>query len=136
MSEQLCVIGYYEQGLMAWKKKKYLLAARLFRLCALYYANCELGMYDREVQNEGTSALYKYDKCRAKLSHLEQERLDAEEAKYISEDRNYFIWTWRDFVKEERSRIDENELRLLYEESNKHNNAMNITKLKMFVLRS
>lgn len=136
MSEQICVIGYYDQGQMAWKKKKYLLAARLFRLCALYYENCELGMYDRDVQRQGTSALYKYEKCRRKLSHQEQEMLDTEEAKYIPKDGSYFIWSWRDFTKEERDRIDERELKLLYEESNKRRSAMSIiTSLKTFVQR-
>ena len=136
MSEQICVIGYYDQGQMAWKKKKYLLAARLFRLCALYYENCELGMYDRDVQRQGTSALYKYEKCRRKLSHQEQEMLDTEEAKYIPKDGSYFIWSWRDFTKEERDRIDERELKLLYEEINKRRSAMSIiTSLKTFVQR-
>lgn len=118
MSGQI-VLGYYEEAQMAKNKKKYLLAARLYRLCALYYENCELGMYNREVQRQGSSALYEYKKCKRKLSHQEQAMLDKEEAKYIPEDGSYFIWAWKDFVKEECDRIDENELRFLYEESNK-----------------
>ena len=136
MTEAYDVIETFEFAKKAKKKKKYLLEARLYRLCAVYYENGELGPYDPKVQKFGTSASDKYDSCRRKLSHQEQEMLDTEEAKYIPKDGSYFIWSWRDFTKEERDRIDERELKLLYEEINKRRSAMSIiTSLKTFVQR-
>ena len=134
MTEVSHIIETFEFAKKAKKKKKYLLAARLYRLCTIYYENGELGPYDPDVKKFGTSASDKYEKCISKLSHSEQEMLDAEEAKYFPENGSYFIWEWRNFVKEERERIDENDLKLLYEESTKSHSAMSIfTNLKTFV---
>lgn len=142
MTEELNVIESYRTAKRAKKKKQYLLAARLYRLCALYYENGKLGPFDRQVQNYGETAPRYYNACKSKLSPQEQEMLNADDAKYTAVDDRYtmrgryFIWSWRDLVKEEWEKIDHDELQNLYEEINKRHKALDLLLiLKAFVFK-
>ena len=67
--------------------------------------------------------------------------LDANDSKYPAVDDRYAMWgryfilSWRDFVKEEWEKIDQDELRILYEEINKRHKIQDLlSRLKAFFL--
>ena len=71
MTEELNLIETYRTAKRAKKKRPNLLAARLYRLCTLYYENGELGPFDRQVQNYGEMAPWHYNACKRRLSPQE-----------------------------------------------------------------
>ena len=109
MTEAYNVIETFEFAKTAKKKKKYLLAARLYRLSAVYYENGELGPYEPKVEKYGMSASDKYDSCRSKLSQQEQNMLDT---KYISGNNSFSILHWREFAREEWKKLTKRNLKV------------------------
>lgn len=112
MSESYEVIETYKAATKARRKRKYLLAARLYRLCAVYYENGELGEYNPDIQDYGMSASFEYEWCKNRLSKQKQEMLDNEALEYAPDATNtdlLYRWgmsNWYDFTKEEWEKID------------------------------
>jgi len=92
MSAIGAVIENFEEAQKCETELNYLRAARFYRLCALYYENGELPVYNSQVEEYGSSALSRYEYCKEKLVNKTRKQLDAEEAKYIN--GSYFISKW------------------------------------------
>lgn len=90
------VLLSYAAAKQAQKLKLYLLAARYYRVCTIYYDNTEQ-YYDSEVE-AGEEAKHGYWKCRKKLSKDEIRMLNIE---YHNQPDD-----WRQYIQEEFARID------------------------------
>ena len=76
---------------MAKKKKNYLRAARLFRMCHYYYEYGELPVYFCQLERFGMDSQSQYEYCKSKLTDEAQRMLEAEEYGHHG--------SWRDFVR-------------------------------------
>lgn len=99
MSAIGAVIENFEAAKKAESEQNYLRAARYYRLCALYYENGELPIYDSRVVDYGRSAPSHYESCRSKLTPKAQRMLYKEETEYIKGK------DWIEFVCEDFERI-------------------------------
>lgn len=98
------IIDNYEAAKQAEKEKNYLLAARYYRICSLFYENGELPMYDSQVEEYGTNSYSSYLSCRAKLLDEAQQMLTSEMKDFYKRKRDGSI-DWRKFIDEEYDRI-------------------------------
>ena len=89
------VIDFYEDAQAAEKKQNYLSAARLYRLCYLYYEHGDLPVYYPQVEEYGQRAYGRYDICKFHLTKEAQRMLEYEEKG---------MKDWRVFVNEEYNR--------------------------------
>ena len=76
-------------------------AARLFRMCRYYYEQGELDTYYWHVERRAWKSYYWFDYCKAKLTKEAQQMLDKEESEFLGH--------WRDFVRFDQQKIDEEE---------------------------
>ena len=114
------VIHSWGEATQAKKEKLYLLAARLFRLCAVYYENAELGPYDPTIQSFGTTAMCKYQSCLRKLTPQERQMLDDEMEMFMTECGYQFCtYGWEEFANDEEGKVSklEQETRFMFDES-------------------
>ena len=98
MQDVYGIIGCYEEGMEAKKKKNYLEAARCFRMCYYYYEYGELNVYYRHVERRAQKSYYWFDYCKSKLTEDAQKMLELEESA--------FRGNWRDFVRFQQQKID------------------------------
>lgn len=89
----------YTEGKMEKKKKNYLKAARLFRMCHNYYVYGELPVYYWHLETYGLNAESQYEYCKSKLTD-EAQRMLEEEDKLCFEH-------WRDYVRFDEMKIEE-----------------------------
>lgn len=98
------IIDNYEAAKQAEAEKNYLLAARYYRICSLFYENGELPMYDSLVEKYGTNSYSRYLSCRAKLLDDVQQMLTSEMKDFYRRKCNGSI-DWKTFIDEEYNRI-------------------------------
>ena len=99
MGDAYGILGSYEEGKTARKKKNYLQAARCFRMCRYYYEQSELPVYYIQVEFYAMRSYHWFDYCKSKLTEEAQEMLEKEESE--------FHGNWRDFVRFDQQKIDE-----------------------------
>ena len=92
------VVDNYEAAVKAEEESNFLLAARLYRMCALFYENGELPFFMSQVKEYGEDAPAAYFRCRRKLTEEAQRMLGREHRKYSS--GGYLISNWREYVEE------------------------------------
>ncbi len=93
------IIFNYEEGEEAMKEKNFLKAARLFRMCHLYYEQGELSYYDLTADKYGNDSICRYEYCKSRLTDEARKMLETEENEYYGH--------WRDFVKYDQQKIEE-----------------------------
>ena len=98
MQDAYGILGCYEEGMEAKKKKNYLEAARCFRMCRYYYEMGELDTYYWNVERRAQKSYYWFDYCKSKLTEDAQKLLELEESA--------FRGNWRDFVRFQQQKID------------------------------
>lgn len=98
MSDLGGIDSSYKEGKEAMKKKNYLQAARLFRMCHYYYENGELPVYYMYLEQYGLDSTDKYEYCKSKLTDEAQRMLEEEE-----EHRG----DWREFIRFNCMKMDE-----------------------------
>ncbi len=98
MQDAYGILGCYDEGMCAKKKKNYLQAARCFRMCCYYYEHGELNTYYSHIERRALKSYYLFDYCKAKLSEEAQKMLDREESEFRGD--------WRDFVRFDREKIE------------------------------
>ena len=91
----------YTEGKMEKKKKNYLRAARLFRMCHYYYTYGELPVYFWHLENYGINAESQYEYCKSKLTDEAQRMLEEEERQHFG--------NWREFIRFNSEKMDEEE---------------------------
>ena len=91
----------YKEGKAEKKKKNYLRAARLFRMCHYYYVNGELPIYFWHLESYGLASESQYECCKSKLTDEAQRMLEEEERRYLGH--------WREFVRFDTQKMDEEE---------------------------
>lgn len=79
MSDLGSIDATYKEGRAVKKKKNYLRAARLFRMCHNYYLYGELPVYYRHLERYGLDAEWLYEDCKSKLTDEAQRMLEKEE---------------------------------------------------------
>ena len=89
----------YLEGKEEKKKKNYLCAARLFRMCHHYYEYGELPMYYPHLESYGIDAEWQYEVCKSKLTDDAQRMLENEEHELYG--------NWREFVRYDGEKIRE-----------------------------
>lgn len=89
----------YTEGKMEKKRKNYLKAARLFRMCHYYYTYGELPVYYWHLECYGLNAIDQYEYCKSKLTDDAQRMLEEEE--------NMHFDHWREFIKFNDKKIEE-----------------------------
>lgn len=89
----------YTEGKMEKKRKNYLKAARLFRMCHYYYTYGELPVYYWHLECYGLNAPDQYEYCKSKLTDETQRMLEEEE--------NMHFDHWRDFILFNDKKIEE-----------------------------
>jgi hypothetical protein len=99
MQDVYGILGCYDEGMCAKKKKNYLQAARCFRMCRYYYEQGELNVYYRHIERKALNSYHWFDYCKSRLTNEAQNMLDKEEAEF----RGY----WRDFIRFDCQKIDE-----------------------------
>ncbi len=95
------ILCCYDEGMAEKKKRNYLKAARLFRMCRYYYEQGELDTYYWHVERRAWKSYYCFNYCKAKLTKEAQQMLDKEESEFLGH--------WRDFVRFDQQKIDEEE---------------------------
>ena len=92
------VIYTHEEAKAARRKRNYLKAARLYRMCHNHYNYGELGdIFYSNVQGYGLSAYDSYLYCKSKLTNEAQIMLEKEEDE---------MGDWREFVRLDSDRIE------------------------------
>ena len=91
----------YREGKEEKKKKNYLRAARLFRMCHYYYTYGELPVYFSHLEKFGMNAMEQYEYCKSKLTDEAQQMLGTEMYKHEG--------SWRDFVRYDIMKMKEEE---------------------------
>ena len=90
MSDLGNIDGTYQEGMAEKKRKNYLCAARLFRMCHNYYEYGELPVYYQHLERYGIDAGWQYEDCKSKLTDEAQRMLEKEEQEHYG--------NWREFV--------------------------------------
>lgn len=104
MSDLYGLISSYDEAEEFRKKKDYLRAVRLYRMCIVYYENGELYPYDRDAERKAFDARGKYDKCLSKLTDSAKLAMSLELKRYT--DDSFTFGEWKEFLSEESKRID------------------------------
>ena len=99
MQDAYGILGCYDDGIRAKKKKNYLQAARNFRMCRYYYEHGELDYYYSHIEKRALKSYYWFNYCKTKLTEEAQEMLDKEESE--------FRGSWRDFVRFNQQKIED-----------------------------
>ena len=99
MSDLGNIDGTYQEGMAEKKKKNYLCAARLFRMCHHYYEYGELPVYYPHLERYGLDAGWQYEDCKSKLTDEAQRMLEKEEDEHYG--------NWREFVHYDYKKIEE-----------------------------
>lgn len=89
----------YLEGKEEKKKKNYLCAARLFRMCHYYYEYGELPVYYPHLERYGIDAEWQYEDCKSKLTVEAQRMLEEEERTHFGD--------WREFMRFNSEKMDE-----------------------------
>ncbi|MBO4820132.1 MAG: hypothetical protein J5548_01520 [Prevotella sp.] len=91
----------YKEGRAEKKKKNYLRAARLFKMCHCFYLYGELPEYYWHLESYGLDSESQYEYCKSKLTDEAQQMLEEEERQHFG--------NWRDFVRFNSEKMDEEE---------------------------
>ena len=118
MQDAYGILGCYDEGMKAKKKKNYLQAARYFRMCRYYYEQGELNVYYWHIERRALKSYYLFDYCKAKLTDEAQKMLDKEESEFRGH--------WRDFVRFDGEKIEAEECLPSPNRPKKKNNYLNI----------
>ena len=101
MSDLRNIDATYNEGRAEKKKKNYLRAARLFRMCHYYYVHGELPAYYWHLETYGLDSESQYEYCKSKLTDEAQQMLEEEES--------LLFGNWREFMKYNSKKMDEEE---------------------------
>ena len=101
MSDLGNIDATYQEGRAEKKKKNYLRAARLFRMCHNYYLYGELPVYYWHLETYGLDSESQYEYCKSKLTDEAQQMLEEEERQHFG--------NWREFMRFNSEKIDEEE---------------------------
>ena len=99
MSDLGNIDATYQEGRAEKKKKNYLRAARLFRMCHNYYLYGELPVYYWHLETYGLDSESQYEYCKSKLTDEAQLMLEEEEKQHFG--------NWREFMRFNSEKIDE-----------------------------
>jgi len=99
MSDLGNIDATYQEGRAEKKKKNYLRAARLFRMCHNYYLYGELPVYYWHLETYGLDSESQYEYCKSKLTDEAQLMLEEEERQHFG--------NWREFMRFNSEKIDE-----------------------------
>ncbi len=101
MSDLGNIDATYQEGRAEKKKKNYLRAARLFRMCHNYYLYGELPVYYWHLETYGLDSESQYEYCKSKFTDEAQQMLEEEERQHFG--------NWREFMRFNSEKIDEEE---------------------------
>ena len=102
MSQAGTILEAYKEAVIAQKEKRYLKAARLYRIANLAFENADVPDWGKSIGDMGIEAGYLYWKMYRKLSREEKELLKFEKnlrTEQVMEGCPNFVWGWREIIK-------------------------------------
>jgi hypothetical protein len=100
MSDVIGIIDSWEGAVESEENKDYATAARLYRMCNVYYENGELESYKADVDQKGQEAYRKFWKMLKKLPKDVQRDIKREYAIAFPKVEP-FLCDWRSFIREQ-----------------------------------
>ena len=113
MSEAITILDSYEEAMIAEKEKRYLKAARLYRIANTAFENADIPDWGRDIGEMGIDSEFKFWKMYRKLSKEEKELLRSEKrarTKQVMDGCPNFVWGWREMIKYDRLMIIKEEI--------------------------
>lgn len=103
MSDLINILDSWDTAEQAEIDKDYALAARMYRLCNVYYENGELNMYCADAADKGQLAYKNFWKMLKKLPKEQQTEIKREYAIHFgsSPTSQLFLSDWQAFVREQ-----------------------------------
>lgn len=118
MSQAGTILEAYKEAVVAQKEKRYLKAARFYRIANLAFENADVPDWGKDIGEMGIDAGYLYWKMYRKLSKEEKELLKFEKkirTEQVMDSCPNFVWGWREMIRHDYEMILKEEI--LYQNS-------------------
>lgn len=122
MSQAGTILEAYQEAVVAQKEKRYLKAARLYRIANLAFENADVPDWGKDIGEMGIEAGHLYWKMYRKLSKEEKELLKIEKKSttiQVMDEHPNFVWGWREMIRRDFEMILKEEI--AYQNNNKGN---------------
>ena len=122
MSQAGTILEAYKEAVVAQKEKRYLKAARFYRIANLAFENEDVPDLGKDIGEMGIEAGHLYWKMYRKLSKEEKELLEIEKKSttmQVMDGHPNFVWGWREMIRHDYEMIVKEEI--AYQNNNKGN---------------